>query len=1163
MRTGDFTLTFDGRKDSSIRVQGWPLSSPPYFEITAAPGAGLYPLERDTFRRIDYREDLDSVYADISSVRPWGRIQTTLELPKALPGLIHWKVDIETNSKIAFPESEYDALFKGNQIRFVDLGKDNPAQVPLLYFYEEEMNATCLFYADYTTLNDYYIGTGTRPAFSVGTNMPTATYLSYPCLSRERKGFGYYRPPSLQPIPPQTRMRVTDSYCFLVKDRPASEIESAQRFIHCLGQIYPRMTKPQTVYTNWPQIANYEIRDIQRPDCWTRPFDGRKHLLPYVNHKDLNANDLRTELQILAPLVSYNRIFPSLGSSQLEQQLAENVKAFYAPSTRMLTNMITPPGPSSVRDSFYPAINSIMLGKVILRGVNAPQLKDIFLNFSDASMEVGRKIDYTFPWQVDWMTGKIVNDSFWEYDVGGAFAYVFLQCYEISQNPKYLEEAKRAIESIRGHGFSLPHELDTTAAAGAACARLYELTGNEYYLDLSLIPLANILRRCWFWESEYDYGKYVKMFFSPSFARNGPQIAPLETMGVWDMLDEYYRRTYPVLTPELSLLLPEFHKWMNTVMRYFYPPLLPPEAIAPGPAGWPVSPDLYIMLEDMNDGHTRLGTVGQGIYMSRAGIELAASVYRILDNGVRLFSEYPILASSSDVQAATLAFSVGGRNDFSGKVKIWFPEGVKPASQIPFLSENGCPVDVLETCSVSGNELEIDIPGGSEVLIATGLPCYFLAMKHHLAILTQGCRGDRQIADSLENLREELVQIPANQKEGRCGFHRWFQKYSELRRKSEHPKALASESAAWTAIDRIAAKVSEFLLGIRFHLDVPRLRLAQGDGMILSASLDCERGVNLQDLQFDLSVPFGWDVEKIKPSTFRVRSPRETDSGESAQLVCAATYRYQDACVVQRLSQAIESVPALSLEILSTSGEFAAPGKPYSVKALLRNDSSDFRDADLRIGAPSDWTISGVVSGKLNLAPLENREVMTMFLPTREARRGACEVSLALASGKEESSRFLIVDLVDIENGLIDLGDDPSEWESASDRPKMPVKSENGKLIFGPRDTGFAVRQRQVCIDLDENPILSLKVDQASALWALFADDGKHVPELGIRLQQETWQTGVFHYDLKRATGWNGIKKFDLRYVISICAPDRVSVMDWLTIGEGEVNQEPSRGDRD
>jgi len=33
--------------------------------------------------------------------------------------------------------------------------------------------------------------------------------------------------------------------------------------------------------------------------------------------------------------------------------------------------------------------------------------------------------------------------------------------------------------------------------------------------------------------------------------------------------------------------------------------------------------------------------------------------------------------------------------------------------------------------------------------------------------------------------------------------------------------------------------------------------------------------------------------------------------------------------------------------------------------------------------------------------------------------------------------------------------------------------------------------------------------------------------------------------------------------VISICAPDRVSVMDWLTIGEGEVNQEPSRGDRD
>ena len=216
----------------------------------------------------------------------------------------------------------------------------------------------------------------------------------------------------------------------------------------------------------------------------------------------------------------------------------------------------------------------------------------------------------------------------------------------------------------------------------------------------------------------------------------------------------------------------------------------------------------------------------------------------------------------------------------------------------------------------------------------------------------------------------------------------------------------------------------------------------------------------------------------------------------------------------------------------------------------IKNNTTKPQNLIFAIEHPTGWKLSRSVREKFFLQAGKTKRIKVTLVPASSTPLGYNEIEVFIQHGGEKISKVFVVELVKVEKGFIDTGDDASLWKNAD--PPIPIRSENGKLILGPKKSGWGIRQRGVCIDVDEYPTLSIKVDKCrGALWALWLyEGGKHYPEPGIRLQQETWQTGIFHYDIKKITGWKGIRKFNLRIVPSLCGPNREIEVDWLKIGK-------------
>src|ERR1051325_5402513 len=91
---------------------------------------------------------------------------------------------------------------------------------------------------------------------------------------------------------------------------------------------------------------------------------------------------------------------------------------------------------------------------------------------------------------------------------------------------------------MRKHGLDLAYELHMSALSAAACARMWKLTGDESYLQLSYVPVASLMRRCWLWDCRYGMHKNHHLFFSLS-AMPGIYLSPFEQSQAWLALREY------------------------------------------------------------------------------------------------------------------------------------------------------------------------------------------------------------------------------------------------------------------------------------------------------------------------------------------------------------------------------------------------------------------------------------------------------------------------------------------------------------------------------------------------------------------------------------------------------------------------------------------------
>jgi hypothetical protein len=257
-----------------------------------------------------------------------------------------------------------------------------------------------------------------------------------------------------------------------------------------------------------------------------------------------------------------------------------------------------------------------------------------------------------------------------------------LGCYQFTGNAKYLEEAKKAVEHIRGKGFNFTYEPHFTAITLESLGWLYHLTGDRRYIDLGYVALANLFAMTWLWEPDYGYAASYSLFMGINPVPNADQVAAFEIHNVWWYLSRFYLRAEDALPEHVRKLIAEYLKYQTTVGHFTLPRFLPEEALSKTPDWGVIRRDMAIPIEDLKDGFHKSAMVGQEIYGCGEVFRFAADAYKVFgaSKELVLYAEYPITTSDWKASASTLEFSLGGVPTYSSRVRVYFRGALNSAA---------------------------------------------------------------------------------------------------------------------------------------------------------------------------------------------------------------------------------------------------------------------------------------------------------------------------------------------------------------------------------------------------------------------------------------------------------------------------------------------------
>jgi hypothetical protein len=409
------------------------------------------------------------------------------------------------------------------------------------------------------------------------------------------------------------------------------------------------------------------------------PAGGTRVLKAYVGERERKLESI-VSLDVLIAAKKYARLFGADAHlARLISDIERGLPYWDVPmgGERIFGNFSYPKREQDAWYFIYPLVQATELA---LEGNG--EARGMVLESSRKLIEVGHSMDYEFPFVLDVIDNRRVNDSFREYDTLGGYAYVMLGCYQFTGEAKYLEEARRAVEHIRGKGFNFTYEPHFTAITLEALARLYQLTGDRRYIDLSYVPLANIFAMAWLWEPDYGYAASYSLFMGVNPVPASDQVAAFEIHNTWWYLSRFYLRAEGALPAHIRKLIAEYLKYQITVGHFTLPRFLPEEALSKTPDWGVIRRDMAIPIEDLKDGFHKSAMVGQEIYGCGEVFRFAADAYKVFgaSGELVLYAEYPVTASEWRASASTLEFSLGGVPAYSSRVRVHFRGALSAAA---------------------------------------------------------------------------------------------------------------------------------------------------------------------------------------------------------------------------------------------------------------------------------------------------------------------------------------------------------------------------------------------------------------------------------------------------------------------------------------------------
>lgn len=751
VQTGDYIFSYDLR-DPYARLSRRGFGGG-YLATSFLSSESLPILETGNVHKIDCTDGRKSIQVKLTGTIPAATFQVTVVFNKHLPNWIHYQVDLESNQPFFITNTEPECHFQdatGQEISsgMQDLFATYPylaqtsVYAPFAYFHEPEIIQSKIFYySNYTSMNDYYKFLAVEPKDAVSR--------------QDSRRFGYCPPPSKEfQIPAGVQIRMVDSHIGFDPGELGTDLEYCRNFVESFCTVYEQIEKPVTEFCDWRDVALKTLESLQDPSCTTDHWEHRV-LRAYVNAPETHS-DLLTNLLVLTPLEQFNAAFGE--GASLKESLEQATGMYYVAGVTGEFNTIfdnVPPKDfkqitSHPESTWYYTYNLLQLGNIARYGNE--EIREMFLGCLPYTMRFSRSVDYEFPIFADYLTLK-VDDPRLQGDVPGCYAYTMLIAHELTGQRKYLEEAKRSIEHLVGKGFKVGYELHITASGIAACGWLYEITRDKHYLDMAYIPLANLLRDTWLWESDCGFAYDYRTFNNIAAQRGCPVVGPVEQTEAWGFLRDFYLSTGNSLPAYLKRMLPEYMKQMMASAWHSFPGTLPSEAMHPGPPYAPGNPDLWIGLEGIRPGLLKSGSIGQAVYMSGGPFRYAGYSYHrpvirrakdgneIYMDGVFVYCEYPLTECQWDTRRQVLSFETAGDKEYPCRVRVYYDSHQEDLADYILTSGR----EQLH-CEIGNDSL-----GGYMDFSGKGGTRYRLSQPRD--------RGNRQPASSMERYSDQGIRI--------------------------------------------------------------------------------------------------------------------------------------------------------------------------------------------------------------------------------------------------------------------------------------------------------------------------------------------------------------------------------------------------------------------
>jgi hypothetical protein len=550
-----------------------------------------------------------------------------------------------------------------------------------------------LYVQNLTALNPYFAATGTKPESTVGGDWPE---------------LGYRIPvdPS-KSLPPGEPICLYDTHLVFRRFAEEAESESAWQFLDMLAAVYCRIEKPDTELRPWIERAKRTLRDLEKAPKTRTWHYGEVYFHPYTNAE---YPDSMVQLSLLSAVYDWGiwrgRKHPLY--ARIQRGLAKFHDSKLGTLRRYLPDVGADKNADAV-DSWYLYHPLVNLSNMAISG--DAKARDLFLATVDYGIKAARHFDYKWPIQFDAKNFKVITavapaDRRGQTDVGGIYAWVMLQAFQLTGETRFINEARAALDSARGLRFDLNYQANLTAWGAAACIRLWRITEEKTYLALSYAYLASFFHNAQIWESEIGVAANLSNFMGVTCLQDAPYMAIYECFDSYAAFERFLDLGGPDLIPSARLLVSEYCRYALHRAWFYYPDALPPEALAEKQRNGEIDPSLSYPLEDLYPDGQPCGQVGQEIYGAGAAMVFASRAFhRIEGASFILFCDHFIRALSR-VDEHTVSFRVDGEDGGAVRLLV-LRDGRNKLPKVVLSTLDGKPI---ASSRATPKSLEFDLP---------------------------------------------------------------------------------------------------------------------------------------------------------------------------------------------------------------------------------------------------------------------------------------------------------------------------------------------------------------------------------------------------------------------------------------------------------------------